>query len=137
VSTENMNKDRTISFQLGGMTFEYDEEKNKKNIMKHGIDFRTAARVFFDYDRIEYVDELHSYEEKRFNTIGDTSVGRICFDSTVTGMPLCGKSVNDILFVVYTDRVTIVKNGQNIDVTRIISARLATSFERGIYYGKC
>jgi len=132
-----MEKDRTISFQLGGMAFEYDEEKNKKNILKHGIDFRTAARVFFDYDRIEYADELHSDEEKRFNTIGDTSVGRICFDNTVIGMPLGGKFVNDILFVVYTDRVKVVRNGQNVDVTRIISARLATNFERGIYYGKC
>ncbi|MCI8993072.1 MAG: hypothetical protein HFG80_10215 [Eubacterium sp.] len=44
------------------MTFEYDEEKNQKNIRKHGISFKNAARVFFDYDRIEFLDEEHSCE---------------------------------------------------------------------------
>ena len=45
--------------------------------------------------------------------------------------------MNDILFVVYTDRVRVNGNGKNVDVTRIISARFATNFERGVYYGKC
>ncbi len=31
-----------ISFSLGGMQFEYDEEKNQANIRKHGISFRSA-----------------------------------------------------------------------------------------------
>lgn len=132
-----MEKNRTISFEIGGMLFEFDEEKNKKNILKHGIDFRIAARVFFDYDRIEYVDDRHSDVERRFNTIGDTSAGGVHYDSTIIGKPLGGKYVNDLLFVVYTDRVRTNENGQNVDVTRIISARLATNFERGVYYGKC
>ena len=42
----------------------------------------------------------------------------------------------DILFVVYTDRVRQMVDGVIIDVTRIISARYATEFERGLYYGK-
>ena len=36
-----------VSFQLGGMYFEYDEWKNQYNINEHGISFKTAARVFF------------------------------------------------------------------------------------------
>ena len=40
------------------------------------------------------------------------------------------------MFVVYTERVRIEKNGLKTDVTRLISARLATDFERGLYYGK-
>ncbi len=28
------------------MQFEWDENKNKKNIQKHGLDFRDVARVF-------------------------------------------------------------------------------------------
>ena len=44
--------------------------------------------------------------------------------------------VNDILFVVYTERVLTEENGKAIEVTRLISARLATNFERGLYYGK-
>ena len=74
----------TVSFELAGMYFEYDEEKNQKNIRKHGIDFRSAARVFFDYDRIELVDEEHSDVEERYNTIGDTSAANV-FERTIIG----------------------------------------------------
>ena len=44
--------------------------------------------------------------------------------------------VNEILFVVYTERIQVLKDGKKIDVTRLISARMATNFERGLYYGK-
>ena len=43
---------------------------------------------------------------------------------------------NDILYVVYTERYIKDDAGKERDVTRIISARLATPFERGLYYGK-
>ena len=72
-----MEKNKMVSFSLGGMTFEYDDNKNKINIKKHGISFKSAARIFFDYDRIEYYDEEHSYDEDRYNTIGDTSAGKV------------------------------------------------------------
>ena len=42
-------------FRIGDLFFEYDDDKNQKNIEKHGISFKVAARVFFDYDRIEYL----------------------------------------------------------------------------------
>ena len=51
-----MDIGRTVRFSLRNLVFEYDEEKNRKNIEKHGISFKTAARVFFDYDRIEMYD---------------------------------------------------------------------------------
>ena len=124
---------QTIRFKLGSMMFEYDEEKNRKNIEKHGISFRTAARVFFDYDRIEYYDEEHSLEEDRFNTIGDTSAGSLTIIGNLNAEAF---SVNDILFVVYTEREIVEMDGQKTDVTRLISARMATNFERGVYYGK-
>lgn len=60
--------------------------------------------VFNDSQRIEIYDVEHSIEEDRYNTIG---------------------MVNDVLFVVYTERK---------DNIRLISARLATKTERGIYY---
>ena len=95
---------KTITFCLGDMTFEYDEWKNEYNIKHHGISFKHAARVFFDYDRIELYDEDNSETEDRYNTIG---------------------RVNEVLFVVYTERK---------DNIRLISARLATKKERSIYY---
>lgn len=55
-----MDSNRTVSFSLGEMAFEYDEEKNRINIKKHGISFRSAARIFFDYDRIEFFDDNHT-----------------------------------------------------------------------------
>lgn len=86
------------------MTFEWDEDKNQMNLQKHGIDFDTAILVFNDSQRIEIYDMEHSTEEDRYNTIG---------------------LVNDVLFVVYTERK---------DNIRLISARLATKTERSIYY---
>lgn len=128
-----MRLGHTVRFSLGGFVFEYDEEKNCKNIEKHGISFKTAARVFFDYDRIEMFDDEHSMEEDRYNTIGDTSAGGF----TIIGNLSEEKAQTcDILFVVYTERELVSENGKAIEVTRLISARLATNFERGLYYGK-
>lgn len=86
------------------LEFEWDEEKNRINKRKHGIDFNTALHVFDDEDRIEIYDIEHSLGEDRYNTIG---------------------CVHDILFVVYTERK---------DKIRIISARLASATERRLYY---
>ena len=96
----------TFSTRIGGIAlkFEWDEDKNQLNLKKHGINFETAMLVFNDLQRIEIYDMEHSINEDRYNTIG---------------------MVNDILFVVYTERK------ENI---RLISARLATKTERSIYY---
>ena len=130
-----MSNSRCISFTLGGMFFEYDEEKNKKNIEKHGISFKSAARIFFDYDRIEFYDEENSIEEDRYDTIGDLSAGQSVMSSKQDTL-IGSITKEDVLFVVYTERVKKLVNGDEIEVTRLISARYATSFERGLYYGK-
>ena len=130
-----MSNSRCISFTLGGMFFEYDEEKNKKNIEKHGISFKSAARIFFDYDRIEFYDEENSIEEDRYDTIGDLSAGQSVMFSK-QDMLIGSITKEDVLFVVYTERVKKLVNGDEVEVTRLISARYATSFERGLYYGK-
>lgn len=36
--------------------FEWDEEKAKLNLKKHGIAFETAAKIFNDVNRIEIYD---------------------------------------------------------------------------------
>lgn len=121
----------TVRFSLGGVLFEYDRAKNQKNLEKHGISLKIAARVFFDYDRIEMYDEEHSLQEDRYNTIGDTSAGTV-----IGNLSMDGAKPSDILFVVYTERETITEDGKDEEVIRLISARLATNFERGLYYGK-
>jgi len=83
-------------------------------------------------------DEENSAIEDRYDTIGDISaglpaLGRVSVIGTArTGF---GKQ-SDILFVVYTERVELSESGHPLDVTRMISARMATGFERGLYYGK-
>ena len=121
-----------MRFTLGGLRFEYDPEKNRKNIEKHGISFQSAARVFFDYDRIELYDEGHSETEDRYDTIGDTSAGNLTTIGTLQDTP----RIDNILFVAYTERIVSDKPGKPEEVIRLISARMATSFERGVYYGK-
>lgn len=121
-----------VRFTMGGLLFEYNPEKNRKNIEKHGISFKSAARVFFDYDRIELYDEGHSETEDRYNTIGDTSAGNLTTIGTLQDTP----RIDNILFVVYTERIVSDKPGKPEEVIRLISARMATSFERGVYYGK-
>lgn len=85
--------------------YEWDDDKNDINIQKHKIDFYTAIKAFEDPDALYIEDDEHSVEEQRYIVIG---------------------WVNKVLFVVYTYR------GER---TRIISARLADSYERRLYYG--
>lgn len=89
------------------MQFEWDDEKEQRNIIKHGIDFSTAALVFKDENRLEYFDEYHSDSEDRYITIG-----------LIDGVAY-------LVMVVYTER------GEAI---RLISARKATKQEWRRYY---
>ena len=94
-----------MELQLRDRLFEWDENKNRININKHGLSFKTAAKVFLDNKRINYYDIEHSINEDRWITIG---------------------KVKDVLFVVYTERG---------NKTRIISAREAQPSEKEKYYG--
>ena len=92
--------------EIAGTLVEWDENKNQQNIKKDGISFQTAALVFADEERIEYLDKLHSQDEERYVVLG---------------------CVQEILYVVYTMRD---------EYARLISARMATPYERKIYYGE-
>ncbi len=85
--------------------FEWDEAKREANLVKHGVDFVDALGVFADPLRVERVDQRREYAEERRQAVG-----------TVRGQ---------VLFVVYTLRG---------EVRRLISARRASSNERGAHY---
>ena len=90
------------------MKYEWDENKNKTNRIKHGVSFETAQRVFEDPYLLRQQD-LHETGEQRWQSLG-------LIDEVV------------ILFVAHTYRIH-----QNVEVTRIISARKATKRERESY----
>lgn len=91
------------------MLFEWDDEKEKINIGKHGIDFTTAARVFNDENILELYDESHSDNEERYIAIG-----------IIDG-------ITYLVMVVFTEREEAI---------RIISARKATKKEGRMYYDR-
>jgi len=88
------------------MQFEWDRSKNEKNILKHGIDFRAAVRVFDDPHFIASEDDRHAYGEVRYQIIGAVDP-------------------HGVLLVVYTERYE--------NTIRIISARKANKKEKRLY----
>jgi len=57
--------------------FEWDPNKEAKNIRKHGISFEEAALIFDDPMSITVIDEEHSIDEERYITIGLSTYGRL------------------------------------------------------------
>jgi len=55
---------------MDGLRFEWDDEKEKINIRKHGISFEEARTVFFDDKAIQFFDPDHSEDETRFILLG-------------------------------------------------------------------
>lgn len=90
------------------MIFQWDDNKEKINISKHGLSIKVAATVFNDDDRLEIFDQDHSTaEEERYITIG-----------RIEGAVV-------VMMVVHTERD---------DMIRIISDRYATAEEERWYY---
>lgn len=90
------------------MRFEWDDEKDHRNLLKHGFRFETATLVFDDLHALTQRDESTS-EEERWITLGSVSPGTV-------------------LFVVHKSF-----ERDNEEVIRIISARAATPRERKVY----
>ncbi len=65
-----------FNIDLENVVFEWDEEKDHRNFIIHGIHFKTAAKVFLDPNAIIREDLEHPKEE-RYDVIG--MVGKIIF----------------------------------------------------------
>jgi len=85
--------------------FEWDDQKARANVEKHGVTFGEATEVFDDPNALEDYDPDHSDEESRFIIIGLSS--------------------RRLLYVVYAERA--------VDTVRIISARKAHQVEQKNY----
>lgn len=87
------------------MRYSWDEDKNRRNIERHGIAFEDAKQIF-DGATLERVDDRFDYGETRVYSIG-----------LVNGLEIT---------VIYTDRGN--------DERRIISAWRAEPHERRAYW---
>ena len=84
------------------LNFQWDENKARTNLAKHGVSFEEAATVFGDALSLTIPDPAHSQREDRFIILGMSHKGKL-------------------LVVVHTER------GDSI---RLISARRASRRER-------
>ena len=87
--------------------FDWDENKNRINLEKHGITFEEASTVFFDDRAILFDDPEHSIDEERFLLLGMSETAKVC-----------------IVCHCYRESDTVI---------RIISARQATRKEEERY----
>ena len=55
---------------MGDLRFEWDEDKNRENIKKHGVSFQEAQTVFLDENAMRFFDPDHSLDEDRFIMLG-------------------------------------------------------------------
>ena len=87
--------------------FDWDDNKNRINLEKHGITFEEASTVFFDDRAILFDDPEHSIDEDRFLLLGMSETAKVC-----------------IVCHCYRESDTVI---------RIISARQATRKEEERY----
>ncbi len=88
------------------MEFDWDNNKAKRNLDKHGITFQEATTVFSDILALTFDDPDHSLGEMRLLTFGKAKT-------------------NKLLVVSHTE----LEEGK----IRMISARTMTKHERRIY----
>ncbi|PID48261.1 MAG: hypothetical protein CR967_00830 [Proteobacteria bacterium] len=91
------------------MKYEWDEIKNIKNQLKHGVSFEEAREVFDDPFTLSKLDERFNYFEERWINIGLSSKYKLLV-------------VANLFFTEEGD-----------EIIRIISARKATKNERNNY----
>jgi uncharacterized DUF497 family protein len=87
------------------LVFEWDEEKARTNLRKHGVSFSEATTIFGDPLSVTIHDPAHSLDEPRLVTIGRSA----------------------------TQAILIVAHTERDDAIRMISARNATPKERRAY----
>lgn len=57
--------------------FEWNEDKARTNLKKHGVSFQEALEIFDDELSVTFSDPMHSDDEDRFIIIGLSFGGRL------------------------------------------------------------
>jgi uncharacterized DUF497 family protein len=93
------------------MEFEWDSDKNRANLVKHGIDFATAALVFADPHMLIREDRVDETGERRWHALGRAG------------------GIEPVLIVVHVYR----ESNDGEEIIRILSARKARASESRAY----
>ena len=94
--------------RMATLKFEWDTEKDKANLKKHGISFNEARSVFYDEYAIQFFDPDHSDTEDRFILLGISNL--------LNNLVVCH---------CFREEETVI---------RIISARKAAAEEEQVYW---
>ena len=95
--------------------FEWDPDKARGNLQKHGIGFETARSVFADPYHYSVCDDA-AHGEQRWRTTGRSA---------------------EFTFVLVAHTLSeLGDQGEPVEIVRIISARRATKQERRQYEGR-
>ena len=90
------------------MQFNWDDEKNRANLAKHGVSFELASYVFDDPLHRSVLELCE--DEERWQTIGVAT---------------------DLMVILVVHTITELEGEE--ELIRVISARLATAHERRAY----
>jgi len=100
-----------MTYQKDLYSFEWNEEKNSSNNLKHSIWFEDVTEAFHDVNAKIFFDKFHSSEEERWILIG-------------------------LLTNIVKPVVCIHQCLEEEKIIRIISARYSTKKEESFYYGR-
>lgn len=93
--------------------FEWDENKNNKNIEKHHINFNEAATVFLDENALIIADDSHSDNEERFIIIG------MSLNANLLIVCHCYRNNGNVIRIISARKATKNESRQYVEVNKI------------------
>ena len=97
---------------MNHIDFEWDANKAKNNLLKHGVSFEEAITVFDDLDAVLFDDPDHSLEEDRFILVGMSAKANILI------VCHCVRKNNTVIRIISARRATKTESEQYSEIIR-------------------
>lgn len=97
---------------MDSIKFEWDNNKARRNIEKHGITFEEASTVFADEEAILFDDPEHSAKEERFLLLGMSIQAKMLI------VCHCCRGANDIIRIISARKATKNEKKQYVEINR-------------------
>lgn len=92
--------------------FEWDPNKAKINLKKHGISFEEATTVFYDEQAVLFDDPDHSENEERSIILGFSSLARILI------VCHCLRDEENVIRIISARKATKTEEKQYAEINR-------------------